>query len=166
MCRVRRWRFICQSPLQARLLIWWEGSCSTTGSIMTTTDQNNLLYVPVSRDCKGLFQSRTWIFCYMFSRSEVMSRLMWKFSAKNDTWSHAFVHLWKKKPCKIHVYMFCFCSVNLIGISKSFAKLVDHIPGFRDVGILHGVELPFCYDHNEAELLSLYFFFAGSDCRN
>ena len=64
----------------------------------------------------------------------------------------------KKKHAKYMFICFVFVQLILFGISKSFAKLVDHIPGFRDVGILHGVELPFCYDHNEAELLSLYFF--------
>jgi len=98
---------------------------------------------PGGWDCKGLFQSRTWIFCFMFSRSKVMSRLMWKFSAKNDPWSHAFVHLWEKNPCKYMFICFVFVQLILFGISKSFAKLVDHNPGFIDVGILHSVEMLF-----------------------
>ena len=98
---------------------------------------------PGGWDCKGLFQSRTWIFCFMFSRSKVMSRLMWKFSAKNDPWSHAFVHLWEKNPCKYMFICFVFVLLILFEISKSFAKLVDHNPGFIDVGILHSVEMLF-----------------------
>jgi len=49
----------------------------------------------------------------------------------------------KKNHAKYMFICFVFVQLILFGISKSFAKLVDHNPGFIDVGILHSVEMLF-----------------------
>lgn len=124
-CWYVEWRtwFTYGSPLQARLLLWWEGCCSTIGSIDNDSRQRITDWEVCSLGVYSWFfflgrQRITDGSCLFSCYSEIMIRSMLKSSAKKENaWSNLLcIFLWEQV---MQVFICYYLSVIILLFSQS-----------------------------------------------